>query len=36
MENPVISILDKSTGEIIEIDNIPFFIILDLAKKYGQ
>jgi uncharacterized FlaG/YvyC family protein len=36
MENPVISILDKSTGEIIEIDNIPFSIILDLAKKYGQ
>lgn len=36
MEKPVISILDKSTGEIIEIDTIPFSIILDLAKKYGQ
>jgi len=36
MEKPVISIVDKSTGEIIEIDNIPFSIILDLAKKYGQ
>ena len=34
METPVISVIDKSTGEVVDLDNIPYAIILDLAKKY--
>lgn len=34
MEKPVISILDKSTGEVVDLDNIPYAVILELAKKY--
>lgn len=34
METPVISVFDKSTGEVVDLDNIPYAIILDLAKKY--
>lgn len=34
METPTISVLDKSTGEIVDLDNIPYAVILELAKKY--
>lgn len=34
METPVISVFDKSTGEVVDLYNIPYAIILGLAKKY--
>ena len=34
METPVISVFDKSTGEVVDLYNIPDAIILGLVKKY--
>ena len=36
MESPLISVVDKSTGEVVDLDNIPYAVILDMVKKYSN
>lgn len=36
METPLISVVDKSTGEVVDLDNIPYAVILDMVKKYSN
>lgn len=36
METPLISVVDKSTGEVVDLDNIPYAVILDMVKKYSK